>query len=65
MPIMGPISFVARGRTSGSSTFARCMTSMNFFENSSATSAAVRPCSFARLMILSSTSVRFCANVTS
>ena len=44
---------------------ALCMTSMKRSENSVATSSAVRPCSLARLMILSSTSVRFWAKVTS
>ena len=38
--------------------------SMKAQENSSATSVALRPSSLARLMILSSTSVRFWAKVT-
>ena len=65
MAIMGPISLVARGRMSGSRMLKRRICSMKAAANSPDTSAAVRPCSLARLMILSSTSVMFWANVTS
>ena len=62
---MAGISSVAFGRTSGSSTPAARMSSMNASVYSAATSAASRPSSAAFAMILSSTSVTFCTNVTS
>ena len=62
---MVSISSVAFGRMSGSCTPAARMSSMNKRVYSSATSAALRPSSPARLMILSSTSVTFCTYVTS
>ena len=62
---MAGISSVAFGRTSGSITPTARMSAMNASVYSAATSAAERPSSFARLMILSSTSVTFCTNVTS
>ena len=57
--IIEGISSVAFGRMSGSSTPAACMSSMNAWVYSRATSAAGRPSSFAFAMILSSTSVKF------
>ena len=63
--IMVSISSVAFGRMSGSCTPAARISSMNRRVYSSATSAAVRSSSPARLMILSSTSVTFCTKVTS
>ena len=63
--IISGISSVAFGRTSGSSTFARRMSSMNASVYSAATSAAGRPSSSDLPMILSSTSVTFCTNFTS
>ena len=63
--IIAGISSVAFGRMSGSSTPAARMSSMNASVYSAATSAALRPSSSDLPMILSSTSVTFCTNVTS
>ena len=62
---MASISSVALGRTVGSATPAACMSSMKAWVKRSATSAAVEPSCSALVMILSSTSVTFCTNVTS
>ncbi len=63
--IISGISSVAFGRTSGSSTFTLCISSMNACVYSAATSAALRPSSLALPMILSSTSVTFHTYFTS
>jgi len=62
--IMASIVSVALGCAVGLSTPSASMTSWNAFVYSAATSAAVRPSSLARAMILSSTSVMFCTNLT-